>query len=294
MTAIVKSVDVPRAIADGAKGLTFDHADARGNYYFNCPVCGSHDNLGIKYESGKLLYYCWCGATRSQILAKLVNPVAIKHTDKQRKSRARSQGSTGSRVVKTYEYRDAVGTVQYRKLRLEPKDFRIEYRSELALKRGTVLTGEVREFWLKQKPYSPYQYYIYNYPGVLSAVFRNDLVFLVDGEKDADTLTAAGITATCVPFGNGTDRNPARPNLQPWAREQLSGADIAIIIDRDENGKGYRAALKQVQELYGQVVCFLEATHGKDTTDHYSAGGTVSTMRRLSVKEVMRKAESSE
>ena len=44
---------------------------------------------------------------------------------------------------------------------------------------------------------------LYHLPEVLRAVESGDTVYIVEGEKDADALRAAGATATCNPHGAG-------------------------------------------------------------------------------------------
>jgi len=70
---------------------------------------------------------------------------------------------------------------------------------------------------------------LYNLPSVAMA----DAVWVVEGEKDADTLIGQGFAATCNPDGAG------RGKWQPQYTDALVGKDIVIIPDNDELGKAH-------------------------------------------------------
>ena len=93
---------------------------------------------------------------------------------------------------------------------------------------------------------------------------------MAEGEKDADRLAAAGVTATCNPEG------AAKPGQAPkWRREyteQLRGAHAVVIADRDLPGRAHASNI--VQQLTGvaATVRLLEPAAGNAASDHLDAG----------------------
>ncbi len=266
------------------------------NYRCPCPNCGSHDNLNVRWNTKlkKIEAHCWsCGSNslyadrpiklrkRSAPPSDSLSPVksAVRNPDAQ--------------LVKVYEYTDGEGKVWVRKQRYEPaliarrpdgtpgkKDFFFKYRKEIVARN----TGNLFVTW-GGRPQGFSQYYLYAYPRVLATVSAAGVVFLVDGEKDADAFNAAetdsSACATCCPFGDRA--------FPPWAVAQLAGARIVVIADRDTTG--YRSALAKAKLLRKQTYAIAEAAVGKDTFDHYSAGGTYRTMVKVPVKTLIERAK---
>ena len=92
----------------------------------------------------------------------------------------------GAKIVKTYDYTDADGTLLYQVCRLEPKSFR-QRRPEG--KGGYVWdVGERRV--------------VYRLPELVA--WPSATIFLTEGEKDADRLSSLGYVATTVASGKWT------------------------------------------------------------------------------------------
>lgn len=264
------------------------------NYRCPCPNCGSHDNLAVRWntEQHRVQAYCWSCSNRS------LYPESNSNRPQPNSSAAKKvcvgpECNPEARLVCRYSYTDATGKCWTRKERYEPasqarnldgsfkkKDFCIEYREE----RTTVGRPSGKTYhtvaWCTKKPVGFTQDYIYAYPRFLHAVSSGEYVFLVDGEKDADVLLAAGYSATCAPNGDGS--------LPQWAVRQLIDAKIVVVCDRDKTG--YTSAWKKAGLLRGQVYTFLESAVGKDTYDHYAAGGDLSSMVRISAHELYRRS----
>lgn len=106
----------------------------------------------------------------------------------------------------------------------------------------------------------------YNLPALLNAVELGEPVFAVEGEKDAETLIAEGLCATCSVGGR-------------W--DELAGyfsrADVVQLIDNDPAGEKYAQtlglALRKVVKSH-RVLKFPELPPGGDVTDFYEGGGT--------------------
>ncbi len=132
------------------------------------------------------------------------------------------------RIVATYDYFDEDGELVFQVCRYEPKDFR---------QRRPDPTGREEWSWsvkgVRQIPY--------NLIDVLNLEGRGT-VYVVEGEKDADKLKAAGLVATCNAGGAGK-----------WPesfKDFFGGLDVVVIPDNDEAGRHHRdlvgASLKDV------------------------------------------------
>lgn len=167
------------------------------------------------------------------------------------------------RLVKTYDYLNRQGLVQYQKLRYEPKSFAIR-------------RPDGRGRW------------IYNLDGVepvlynLPAVKDADEVWIVEGEKDADTLnTLGGFTATTNFDGAGKWRDDYT--------ETLRGKRVFIIPDDDEPGRRHAeivAAALSGNASSVRIVRLpnLQNVKGFDVSDFIEAVGDPDTAaERLSI-----------
>jgi DNA primase len=109
--------------------------------------------------------------------------------------------------------------------------------------------------------------FLYNLPAVLRAKQEGEPIWVVEGEKDANTLIDLGICATTMPGGAGKwlDIHTAA----------LAGAVVEIVADNDGPGKNH--ALKVLNELTN-ASCSVQAwicPEKKDITDHLSSGGKI-------------------
>ena len=157
--------------------------------------------------------------------------------------------------VAVYPYRRVSGDVAFVNCRFEPKDFRPAHE-----------TRSGRWAWnLSGAPKL-----LYRLPDVERALREGETIWIVDGEKDADALVAAGVVATCCMRAQGWSLDLA---------EQLIGVRfVKIVADNDESGIGLKQA-RQVRELLVETtgvasadVEIVHAAAGKDAFDHLAAG----------------------
>ncbi len=147
-----------------------------------------------------------------------------------------------------YEYVDADGDLSYVVRRGPDKSFRAFHP-----KRGRLVFG-----------LGDREKILYRLPDVVEAVEADRVVYVVEGERDADSVSAEGVCATTSPFGAG--------KWESSYSETLRGADVIVVADRDP--AGYRHAAEVVSSLDGVAhsVRVVEAAEGKDATDHLEAG----------------------
>jgi hypothetical protein len=116
-------------------------------------------------------------------------------------------------VAATHSYTDAAGKLLYQVLRLEPKAF--------ACRRPAAAGGWIWNLQTVERV-------LYRLPELRAAIARDELLYLVEGEKDADALAALGFTATTQPGGAGKWR--------PAHTAALRGARVVVVPDHDDPG----------------------------------------------------------
>lgn len=125
---------------------------------------------------------------------------------------------------------------------------------------------------------------LYRLPEVLKAKIDGRIIYIVEGEKDVESLRSKGEIATTSPMGAGK-----------WHEDYtqaLAGANIVIIPDADATGRAHARAVRESLVAAGCSVAVREAMSGcKDITDHFAAGGTLDTLVET-VPEVEEKRES--
>jgi hypothetical protein len=120
------------------------------------------------------------------------------------------QQRTSGRIVATYDYRDADGTLLYQVVRLDPKSFR--HRKPDGKDGCWIWQGSERRV--------PYRW-----PDLLK--YPDGTVFVCEGEKDADRVASLEHCATTVASGEWTDD----------CVKALAGRDVLILEDNDDTGR---------------------------------------------------------
>lgn len=220
-----------------------------GNW--NCPT-GRHSNgdlkpsLSVKYSSGKVVLYCHLGCETREIMEAL----DLKWDDMFDEPLTRPEPHY-------YKYLSGDGTVLYAKLKYFPKRFSIKHPNGDGWVDG-IAEGTPRV--------------LYNLPAVLSAAGKNETIYLVEGEKDADRLIEMGMVATCNFEGAGL----GKPKWHQDYTDSVKGASQVIIIaDRDDPGIAHAKGIAElIRNSVGTVRILQSATtgHGDDVSDHLDAG----------------------
>jgi len=148
---------------------------------------------------------------------------------------------TKPRIVAEYPYLDEEGNELYQIVRLEPKDFRC--RRKINGKDVWGLKG-IRQV-------------LYNLPEVL----KHDTIWLLEGEKDCESLTKIGLAATTVPFGVR--------NWKPEFTEFFKEKTVFVCLDNgceDEALRRARDIVKVAKEV--KIIELPELDKdGQDITD---------------------------
>ncbi len=226
-----------------------------GAWWAKCPA-HKDNNPSLKIDEGKggqTLAKCFAGCSFEDVCAASGIPPEEWFGDTPQKST-----KTDSRIAATYDYRDAAGKKIFQVVRFIPKDFRQRQPD-----------GNGGWIWRVPKDLRT----IYNLPEVLAQVHKGRVVFVTEGEKDADAVTSLGMVATCNPGGAG--------KWQDNYTEAFSGAHAVILPDNDEPGLAHG---EMVAARIGPVCKSLRMTtlpEAKDAADWVKAGGTVEQLREI-------------
>lgn len=164
----------------------------------------------------------------------------------------------GKKIEKTYKYVDEEGNLLYEKVR-----YRFDDGSKSFANRQPDKSRPGEYIWTLREP--EVRRVLYNLPDVIAAIKGGEPVWLVEGEKDADTLSSMGITATTMDSGAGK-----------WDQsytDTLSSAHVEIIADNDEVGKIHALNVSEKLLAAGARGCTIWVSkYGKDITDHLTSG----------------------
>ncbi len=160
-----------------------------------------------------------CGLPLSEARA------AVKSAFKRSRREPLHKGKCGEavpakrRIVATYDYTDEAGRVLFQCVRYEPKDFRQRQPD-----------GKGGSTWNLKGV----RLVLYRLPEVVKA----SEVWIVEGEKDCDTLATLGLCATCNPLG-----------AEKWRdeyNEALHGKSVVIVPDNDAPGRRHGEQVARV------------------------------------------------
>ena len=198
-----------------------------GSWMVHCPAHhDEHPSLHITPAEDKLLFHCFAGCSFDDIKD------ALERLGLYQPGRIA--------IAKAYYvYHDEFGNVLYRKVRFEPKTFRWERPQGQMWVPGL---GDVRRV-------------LYRLPEVLKA----QEVWIVEGEKDVETLRRFGLVATTNPHG-------AAEAITEEYVEPLRGKNIIIVPDQDEPGRRHAGNWVEALRLVAKSIRVVEIP-AKDVSD---------------------------
>ncbi len=226
-------------------------------------TCPAHEDrnasLSISQNESGVLLHCHAGCHVDDVLKAL----GLARRDLFDDPMATSRGYD---VVAEYPYHDANGVVLFVKERRWPKEFR-QYRREPDGTRVYRL-GDVQRV-------------LYRLPEVQAAIAAGEPIYIGEGEKDADALTAAGVCGTTWPEGAWS--NGQRVKWRNAYTQTLTGADVIIVQDKDDPGRQTASDIAAAISEAASSVRIVEAATGKDAADHLAEWGTVETLVPVSI-----------
>ncbi len=220
-----------------------DKATQSSDGWVSC--CPAHDDerpsLSINDSNdGKILVRCHAGCSQKTVIEKLKELGLWPDTGK---------------VCTTYDYVDANGNLQYQVLRFKDKKF-VHRRPD----------GHGGWFWnmdgVEKLPY--------RLPELIRAINAGETIFIVEGEKDCESLAKLGFVATTNSGGAGK-----------WKDElskHLTGAkEVFILPDNDEVGYDHAhdvAASLSKLGIAVKIVPLPNLPPKGDVSDWLAVGGT--------------------
>ncbi len=163
--------------------------------------------------------------------------------------------------VATYDFKDENGKLLFQKIRFVDEVGKKTFRQRKPDGNGgwTYSLGDTPKV-------------LYRLPEVLKTAEAGGIVWVVEGEKDVETVRACGETATTMPGGAGK-----------WLdihTEALKGAEVYIVSDNDT--PGYKHAIEVDRSLkaagVNSTLC-APPDEFKDITDYFDAGGDFESLR---------------
>ena len=171
--------------------------------------CPAHDDespsLSLKNGDGKVILHCHVGCDPKDVVAAL----GLRTADLWDEPRAAN--APPSREVAAYDYTDEAGALLFQVVRYEPKAFR-QRRPD----------GNGGWVWKLDDT----RRVLYRLR-VIEAVASDELVFVVEGEKDVHAVERAGYTATCNSGGASTSPKAAgkwRPSIRTVSSVRMSSS----------------------------------------------------------------------
>ena len=243
------------------------------NWYARCPCRNDDMNPSLSIgqgNDGRVLATCHRGGGCS--LDQICDAMNVKKQDlfpkrdeEPTKVKVTSEKLSKSlSLIATYDYRDALGELLFQKQRFVDENGKKTFRQRKPDGEGG---------WSYSLTDTPRV--LYRLPQVANAINNGGTVWVVEGEKDADTLVEAGYEATTMPNGAGT-----------WTEmhtESLAGGKVVICADNDEPGRKHALAVSAYLMEAGCSVSVVIPPDGyKDITDMYEDGRSVVDVRAFS------------
>lgn len=249
-------LDAMLARLDGTKQTT-------EGWMARCPAHeDAQQSLSIaEGEDGRLLIHCFAGCGTGDVLAAL----RMTWGDVMPPNHSAGNGAPRNgkpRVVVTYDYRDERGELLYQVVRFEPKTFR-QRRPDASKPSGWLNSlGDVRRV-------------LYRLPELLASD-PAEVVYVVEGEKDADRLRSLGLVATSNAGGAGK-----------WRAEYcdaMQGRPVVLLPDNDEPGRKHADAVARMLDGVAasvRIVALPQLPAKGDVSDWLDAGGTTDQLAEL-------------
>ena len=189
--------------------------------------CPAHKDavasLSVLDDNGKPVMFCHAGCAIEDI-ANAIGASSLSSTNP-------SKNCGIEKCVQYYVYTDSENQPLFRKGRTLEKEFFMQHVDSLGN-------------WVKGKGTA--DTVLYNLPSVSNARNNNEVIFVVEGEKDVDTLVGHGYTATTNFEGAATWRNEYSA--------VLAGATVIIVPDNDDPGIKHAEVVASSVSKYTQTV----------------------------------------
>lgn len=234
--------------------------DKHKRYHADCPFCTKPTKPGqthfaISAQIGA--YYCQVCQAHGK-LSDLARHLGIDPTPYMHKN-----GTSET----LYDYTDENGALLYQNVR---------YYDQSGAKHFYVRQPNGSGGWIKSITNPPVRRVLYCLPEIIEAIASDEVVFIVEGEKDVNTLRLYGLTATTNIGGAGK-----------WLDEYdpvFVGAHVIILPDNDTPGQAHAETIKQHLTIFAasiQCVNLPGLAPKGDVSDWLNGGNTISDLLAL-------------
>ncbi len=217
-------------------------------------------------------------------------PAPVRQTPEKVKS-AVKKPTVRSRIVKTYAYTDEHYHLLFEVVRFTPKRFAQRRKDPetgawvWGLKAGGYVKS-ANDDWIIPKNGEPAErefpacrHVLLRLPKLIATASSGETVYLVEGEKDVETLEAFDLIATCNPMG-----------ALKWDEsytKMLRGRRVVNLRDNDEAGAKHAAmAAEALREETSFTSLLLPGIPtGGDVTEWFDAGNTLERFLELTAPE---------
>jgi putative DNA primase/helicase len=200
-----------------------------------CPAHDDHQpSLSLAEKDGKLLVKCHAGCEQQAVVSALKRQGIWPNSCKK-----------PATIVAEYDYRDEDGRLLYQVIRTDPKGF--------FQRRPDGYGG-----WINRKGKRQILYR-------LCEVLQAPIVFVVEGERDVETLRFHGFVATTNAGGANA----------PWLTEfteVLRGREVILIPDNDRPGRERVLSICRALLQRAARLIVLELESAKDVTEWFEQG----------------------
>lgn len=216
--------------------------DGDGNYKCRCPAHDDkQESLSVREGDKGIVLKCFAGCTIDAICARLgMKPSELFWKDQEQtaprpsaakakaplrtfNSYAEAYGHLGE-LVCTYPYTTAAGALVFEVARIRTADGKKTFRQHRPADPEKGLFPIICSV-----PGDISGGLVYRLPEALAAIKAGKPIYVVEGEKDVETLRACGLCATTCPGGAKNWRKAHSMNLR--------GADLIVVPDNDASGQ---------------------------------------------------------
>jgi hypothetical protein len=265
----------PRAVATLVGDRVSVSRQQRHTRQHRCPVCGGADGdprgqgkrcSGFTSGDGE-----WVHCSREELAGALPQEDGGTYAHRMRgpckcgQTHGEGGRSASREVVATYLYETAERVPLFRVVRTAAKDFYQQHPDGA----GGWENG--------RNGIAPT---LYRLPE-LAEDDADRTVYVVEGEKDVDTLAKRGFLATCNPGGAGKWHYVA-----DVAKTVLEGRDVVVVADADKPGREHAAKVADcLRGVVRSLTVVQPTTPHKDVTDLLLAGGTLEELAPIEASE---------
>jgi len=227
-----------------------------------CPCRNDDNNPSLSIALGqddKVLATCHRGQGCS--IVEICQAVGLKVTDLYPPRKEERKLS----LVATYDYRNEKGELLFQKQRFVDQWGKKTFRQ----RRPDPANPGKYIFSLDDTPKI-----LYKLPEIIEAKKNSEIIWLVEGEKDADNISKLGFCATTPPNGAGK-----------WLdihTSALEGAQVWIVADNDIVGRQHAQTVAKTLEKNGcTVISWVPPNNFKDVSELLGAGKSLDDLIEL-------------